>query len=85
VAKTRLNISIDKDLVDFIKIYVQENRTTVADVVTQVILTLKRHVHGDSMEIILSDPDFHKAMLNVQSNLQSGKAEWHTFEEVFDD
>jgi hypothetical protein len=35
------------------------------------------------MEIILSDPDFHKALLNVQSNLQSGKAEWHTFEEVF--
>ncbi len=85
MAKTRLNISLDQDLADFIKVYVQENRTTVADVVTQFILTLKRHVHGDSMEIILSDPDFHKTLVNVQSNLRNGTAEWHTFDEVFDD
>jgi len=85
MAKTRLNISLDQDLADFIKVYVQENRTTIADVVTQFILTLKRHVHGDSMEIILSDPDFHKTLMNAQSKLRNGSAEWHTFEEVFND
>ncbi len=83
--KTRLNISLDQDLADFIKVYVQENRTSVADVVTQFVLALKRQVQGDSMEIILSDPDFHKTILDMQTRLRHGTAEWHTFEEVFDD
>ena len=81
--KTRLNISLDQDLVDFVKIYVRENRTTVADVVTQFVLALKRQAQGDSMEIILSNPDFHKALLEVQSRLSNGTAKWYTFEEVF--
>ena len=85
MSKTRLNISLDQDLVDFVKIYVKENRTTVANVVTQLILALKRQAQGDSMEIILSDPDFHKALLDVQSRLRNGTAKWHTFEEVFGD
>ena len=81
--KTRLNISLDQDLVDFVKVYVRENRTTVADVVTQFVLALKRQAQGDSMEIILSNPDFHKALLEVQSRLRNDKAKWYTFEEVF--
>ena len=85
MSKTRLNISLDQDLVDFVKVYVKENRTTVANVVTQLILALKRQAQGDSMEIILSDPDFHKALLDVQSRLRNGTAKWHTFEEVFGD
>ena len=85
MSKTRLNISLDQDLVSFIKIYVKENRTTVANVVTQLILALKRQAQGDSMEIILSDPDFHKAILDVQSRLRNGTAKWHTFKEVFGD
>ena len=85
MSKTRLNISLDQDLVSFIKIYVKENRTTVANVVTQLILALKRQAQGDSMEIILSDPDFHKALLDVQSRLRNGTAKWHTFKEVFGD
>lgn len=85
IPKTRLNISLDQDLMDFVKVYVQENRTTVADVVTQFILSLKRQTQGDSTEIILSDPDFHKALLDVQSRLCNGMAKWHTFEEVFGD
>ena len=83
--KARLNISLDQDLVDFVKIYVRENRTTVADVVTQFVLALKRQAQGDSMEIILSNPDFHKALLDVQSRLSNGTAKWYTFEEVFGD
>jgi len=83
MAKTRLNISLDQDLVDFVKVYVRENRTTVADLITQFVLALKRQSHGDSMEIILSDPDFHKTLLDAQSRLRDGTSEWHTFEEVF--
>jgi len=85
MSKTRLNISLDQDLVSFIKVYVKENRTTVANVVTQLILALKRQAQGDSMEIILSDPDFHKALLDVQSRLRNGTAKWHTFKKVFGD
>jgi len=83
--KTRLNISLDQDLANFVKVYVQENRTTVAEVITQFILALKRQAQGDSMEIILSSPDFHKALISVQSRLRDGTAKWHTFEEVFSD
>jgi hypothetical protein len=83
--KTRLNISLDQDLVNFIKIYIKENRTTVADVITQFFLALKRQAQGDSMEIILSNPDFHKAIIDTQSRLRGGTAKWHTFEEVFGD
>ncbi len=83
--KTRLNISLDQDLVNFIKIYIKENRTTVADVITQFFLALKRQTQGDSMEIILSNPDFHKAIIDTQSRLRGGTAKWHTFEEVFGD
>ena len=83
--KTRLNISLDQDLVNFVKVYVQENRTTVAEVITQFLLALKRQSKGDSMEIIFSNPDFHKALVAVQSRLRDGTVEWHTFEEVFGD
>ena len=83
MSKARLNISLDQDLVDFVKVYVRENRTTVADVITQFVLALKRQSEGNSMEIILSDPGFHKALLEVQSVLRDGTAKWHTFEEVF--
>jgi len=83
--KTRLNISLDQDLVNFVKIYVQENRTTVAEVITQYLLALKRQSQGESMEIIFSNPDFHKAIVDAQSRLRDGTAEWYTFEEVFSD
>ena len=83
--KTRLNVSLDQDLVDFVKVYVQENRTTVAEVVTQFLLALKRQAQGKSMDIILSNPDFHKALIDVQFRLRDGTAKWHTFDEVFGD
>lgn len=83
MSKTRLNISLDQDLANFIKVYAQENRTTVADVVTQFFLALKRQSQGDPMEVILSNPDFHQALIEAQSRLRNGTAEWHTFDEVF--
>ncbi len=83
--KTRLNISLDNDLADFIKLYAQENRTTAADVLTQFILSLKRRIEGDSMEIILENPDFHQAVIEIQKRLRNGTAKWHSFEDVFND
>ena len=81
--KTRLNLSLDKDLVNFIKDYVQENRTTVSNVFTQFLLSLKRRSSGEDMGIIISDPDFHAALLDIQMRLREGSAEWFTFEDVF--
>ena len=83
--KTRLNVSLDCDLANFAKIYVQENRTTVSELITQFLLSLKRNSEGESMEIIYSNPDFHKSIKDVQSKLRKGTAKWHTFEEVFED
>ncbi len=60
--KTRLNVSLDCDLADFIKNYVKENRTTVSEFITQFLFTLKRRSEGDSMETIYSDPDFYKSI-----------------------
>jgi hypothetical protein len=83
--KTRINVSLDQDIADFIKVFASENRTTVADVVTQYLLTLKRKVEGRSAEVILSDPVFHAAMKDALARLQKGTAVWHTYEEVFGD
>jgi len=81
--KTQLNISLDQDIADFVKIYAQENRTTASELVTLFILGLKRHSRGDSMDIIFSNPEFCQAVKDIQSGLRDGSAEWHTFEEVF--
>jgi hypothetical protein len=83
--KTRINISLDQDLAEYIKIYAQENRTTTSEVITQFILGLKRRRQGDSMDIIYSNPDFYKAVLDVQNRLKDGLAEWYSFDEVFGD
>jgi len=83
MSKTRLNISLDDDLANFVKVYAQENRTTVANVITQFLLALKRRAQGDSMEIILSNPEFHRALIDIQARLRDGTSKWHTFEEVF--
>lgn len=83
--KTKINISIDKDLAEYIKIYARENRTTTSEIVTQFILGLKRRSQGDAMDIIYSNPDFYSAVLEVKSRLQDGTAEWHSFDEVFAD
>jgi len=83
VPKTRLNISIDYDLADFIKIYAQENRTTASEVITQFILGLKRRTCQDSTDIILSDPTFSQALKEAHTRIKDGSAQWHTFGEVF--
>ena len=83
MAKTRLNLSLDMDLAQFAKEFAEENRTTVADIITQYLLALMRRRNGDATEMILSHPDFRDALLDVQQRLQTGKTEWRSFDEVF--
>ncbi len=85
MSKTRINISLDQDLADFAKIFASENRTSVADMVTQYLLTLKRKIEGKEIEKILSEPAFHAAMEEAQAKLRNGTTEWHSYEEVFGD
>jgi len=81
--KTRLNISLDYDLADFIKLYAQENRTTASEVITQFILGLKRRSCRQHNETILADPEFSQALTEVHDRIKDGSAQWHTFAEVF--
>ena len=83
MAKTRLNLSLDQDLVEFAKEFADDNRTTVASVVTQYLLALKRQREGDPMDLILSHPDFEAGLRDVQARLQSGETTWYSFDEVF--
>ena len=66
VAKTRINVSIDQDLSDFVKTFAAENRTTVADIITQYLLSLKRQVDGDINQQILSHPAFQRASVPIR-------------------
>ena len=81
--KTRINISLDQDLADFAKVFAVENRTSVADIVTQYLLTLKRRIEGQDSERILSHPAFQVAMDAAQEKLKDGSAEWYSYDEVF--
>lgn len=83
--KTRLNVSLDQDLAEFAKIFAAENRTSVADMVTQYLLALKRRVDGEYMEKILAHPAFKQAMEDAQVKLRAGTAQWHSYDEVFGD
>jgi hypothetical protein len=85
MSKTRLNVSLDQDLVDFAKVFAAENRTSVAEMVTQYLLALKRRVEGQHIEFVLKNPAFQQAMEDVQSKLRDGTAQWHTYDEVFRD
>jgi hypothetical protein len=83
MSKTRINISLDQDLADFAKIFAQENRTSVADIVTQYLLTLKRRIDGQDSARILSHPAFQEAMESSLARLQEGSAKWYSYDDVF--
>ena len=83
MAKTRLNVSLDQDLADFAKIFAAENRTSVAEILTQYLLSLKRRVEGEDIEKILTHPAFGEAMQDAHRKLQDGSAVWHSYNEVF--
>lgn len=83
MSKTRINVNLDKDLAEFAKIFATENRTTVADIVRQYLLSLKRRVEAEYVDNIFAHTAFHKAMEEAQTRLRTGSAHWHSYEEVF--
>lgn len=81
--KTKINITMDQDLIEFAKLYAEEQRTTVSEIIGQFMLNLKRLNKDDPTEIIPSDPAFKESLLDTVSKMRSGKMKWHSYEEVF--
>jgi len=83
VYKRKVNITLDKDLIEYIKAYAAEQRTTISEIFTQFVLNLKRTKEKNSTEIILADPDFKESLLNTISRIRTGKIKWFKYDEVF--
>jgi hypothetical protein len=81
--KCKLNITLDGDLIEYIKIYAEQQRTTVSEVFTQFILNLKRIKEKDPTEIILADNEFKETLMQTISSIKSGDAKWLKYDEVF--
>lgn len=81
--KAKVNVTLDRDLIEYIKMYAEEQRTTVSEVFTQFVLNLKRTKEQEPTEIIMADPDFRKSLLSTVSKIRSGKMKWHNYDEVF--
>jgi hypothetical protein len=81
--KARINLTLDADLMDFVKGYAESQRTSVSEVFTQFALKLKRLKENDPTEIILGDPDFTDSLLSTMSQIKTGAVKWHSYDEVF--
>ena len=81
--KGKINITLDRDLIEYAKSYAEEQRTSVSEIITQFILNLKRTKENNPTEVILADPDFTKSLLETISRIKSGKMKWFRYEEVF--
>jgi hypothetical protein len=81
--KGKMNITMDQDLIEYAKIYANEQRTSVSEVISQFVLNLKRVRENDPTEIILSDPDFRDSLLETMTRIQSGDVKWSRYDEVF--
>ena len=81
--KSRINITLDADLIEFLKEYAESQRTTVSEVFTQFALTLKRFKGNDPTDTILSDPDFSDSLLETIARIKDGKIKWKGYDEVF--
>ena len=80
--KKTFNVTIEKDLIEYINDYAHDQNTSVSEVFKQFILTLKHIRENDPTDIILSDAPFKETMLQTIDNLQSGNIKWHTYDEV---
>jgi hypothetical protein len=81
--KSKINITMDQDLVAYIKSYAEEQRTSVSEVFTQFILNLKRSKAKEPTDIVLADPDFRDSLLQTIERIKSGDVKWHKYKEVF--
>ena len=81
--KGKKNITLDRDLIEYAKVYAQEQRTSVSEMFTQFVLNLRRVRQNDPTEIILADRDFRESLLKTVAGIRSGKVKWHKYREVF--
>jgi hypothetical protein len=81
--KSKINITMDQDLIEFAKAYAEDQRTTVSEIFTQFILNIRRIQREDPTEIILADPNFSESLLETIAQIRAGKNKWHKYEEVF--
>ena len=81
--KGKVNITLDEDLIEYIKSYAEEQRTTVSEIFTQFVLNLKRTVVNEPTEMILADPNFKESLLDTISKIRAGKMTWFKYNEVF--
>jgi len=81
--KGKINITLDRDLIAYAKLYAEKQRTSVSEIFTQFILNLKRAKEGDPTEIILADPDFTESLSQTISRIKAGQVKWSRYEEVF--
>jgi hypothetical protein len=81
--KGKVNITLDRDLIEYIKTYAEEQRTSISEVFTQFVLNLKRTKEKNPTEIILADPDFKESLLDTISRIRTGKVKWVKYDEVF--
>ena len=81
--KSKINITMDPDLIEYAKLYASKQRTTVSEIFTQFILNLKRVHEDDPMQVILADPGFRDGLLATMAKIQSGETKWSSYDEVF--
>lgn len=81
--KARINLTLDADLIEFVKEYAESQRTTVSEVFTQFALKLKRLKDNDPTETILADPDFTESLLKTIQRVKNGTVTWQDYDEVF--
>jgi hypothetical protein len=81
--KSKINLTLDKDLIEYAKLCAEEQRTSVSEIFTQFLLNLKRAKEGDPTQIILADPDFRESLLETISRIKGGKVKWSKYKEVF--
>jgi 16S rRNA G966 N2-methylase RsmD len=81
--KVRTDITMDKELLDFIKEYAKSQKTSLSAIFNQFVLSIKRAKENDPTDIIIADPDFTEVLLSAIEKIKSGKMEWHKYDEVF--
>jgi hypothetical protein len=82
--KARINLTLDVDLVEFVKEYAESQRTTVSEVFTQFALKLKRNKENDPTEVIIADPEFSESLIETMERIKEGKVSWKSYDEVFE-
>ena len=83
MSKGKINVTMDQDLIEYAKIYANEQRTTVSEVFSQFVLNLRRVKENDPTAIILGDPGFRDSLLETMTRIQSGDVKWSRYDEVF--